>query len=69
MIQDFLKENLTNKNKLGFFLLCALLLLAIAISSIPTIQQVSSRVGDRELPIYCVETDKKQIALSFDAAW
>lgn len=29
----------------------------------------SNRVGDRELPIYCVETDKKQVALSFDAAW
>ena len=23
----------------------------------------------RELPIYCVETPKKQVALSFDAAW
>lgn len=23
----------------------------------------------RQLPIYCVETDKKQIAISFDAAW
>lgn len=25
--------------------------------------------GERKLPIYCVETDKKQIAISFDAAW
>ena len=25
--------------------------------------------GKRLLPIYCVETDKKQIAISFDAAW
>lgn len=25
--------------------------------------------GDRKLPIYCVETDKKQVAISFDAAW
>ena len=24
---------------------------------------------DRKLPIYCVETEKKQIAISFDAAW
>lgn len=29
----------------------------------------NNRVGDRELPIYCVETDRKQVALSFDAAW
>lgn len=25
--------------------------------------------SDRLLPIYCVESDKKQIAISFDAAW
>ena len=25
--------------------------------------------NERLLPIYCVETDKKQIAISFDAAW
>ena len=25
--------------------------------------------SNRKLPIYCVETEKKQIALSFDAAW
>ncbi len=25
--------------------------------------------SERKLPIYCVETDKKQIAISFDAAW
>lgn len=29
----------------------------------------TSTVGDRELPIYCVETDEKKIALTFDAAW
>jgi peptidoglycan/xylan/chitin deacetylase (PgdA/CDA1 family) len=25
--------------------------------------------SERLLPIYCVETDKKQVAISFDAAW
>ena len=30
---------------------------------------VSSTYGDRELPIYSVETDEKKIAISFDAAW
>ena len=25
--------------------------------------------SNRLLPIYCVETDKKQVAISFDAAW
>lgn len=30
---------------------------------------VSSSVDGRELPIYCVDTPEKKIALSFDAAW
>lgn len=30
---------------------------------------VSSTAGDSGLPIYSVDTDKKQVALSFDAAW
>lgn len=25
--------------------------------------------NERKLPIYCVETDKKQVSVSFDAAW
>lgn len=29
----------------------------------------SSSVNGRELPIYCVQTDQKKVALSFDAAW
>ena len=29
----------------------------------------SATVGDRELPIYCVDTTEKKVALSFDAAW
>lgn len=46
----------------------ALLILAGLVGvqhGIPT----SSTVGDRELPIYCVETDEPKIALTFDAAW
>lgn len=31
--------------------------------------QASNTVGGRELPIYCVETEEKKIALTFDAAW
>lgn len=30
---------------------------------------VSSTSGERQLPVYCVQTDKKQAALTFDAAW
>jgi len=31
--------------------------------------EVSSTYGNRELPIYCVETEEKKVAISFDAAW
>lgn len=30
---------------------------------------VSSSYGDRELPIYSVDTEEKKISISFDAAW
>ena len=30
---------------------------------------VWSETQEEKLPIYCVDTDKKQIALTFDTAW
>lgn len=30
---------------------------------------VSSGIHNREIPIYCVDTEEKKVALSFDAAW
>ncbi|MDD3570193.1 MAG: hypothetical protein PHY44_03730 [Lachnospiraceae bacterium] len=37
----------------------------------PTAKTVFSAFAatERKLPIYCVETEKKQVAISFDAAW
>lgn len=53
--------------------LSVLLVLAIALVGsykyIGGYVTVSSNVNGRELPIYCVETDEKKVALSFDAAW
>lgn len=45
------------------------LLLALSALTIPAVVSVSTTVGSRELPIYSVETDHPQIALTFDAAW
>lgn len=45
------------------------LLLLCAITCIPKVLPASSSFGERELPIYCVETEKPRISLSFDAAW
>ena len=30
---------------------------------------LTTTANAKRLPIYCTETDKKQIAISFDAAW
>ena len=47
------------------FGICATLAVVVAI-----ISSMSAHANsDRLLPIYCVETDKKQVAISFDAAW
>ena len=50
------------------FLLTTVALLQGIVKVLPESITVSSSVNGRELPIYCVETDNKQIALSFDAA-
>ena len=48
-------------------MLCIALVAALAVAGISS--AVTFAQGERKLPIYCVETDKKQIAISFDAAW
>ena len=45
------------------------LLFLSAAAYLPDIISVSSTPGGLELPIYCVETEKPQVAISFDAAW
>ena len=45
--------------------ICIVLTLTVAIISSTSAFADNNRL----LPIYCVETEKKQIAISFDAAW
>ena len=52
----------------GFWLL-VLTLVSTTSLYLPTEITVSNNTTKRELPIYCVETEKPQVALSFDAAW
>lgn len=52
---------------IGFCLLIGAATAAIAITS--TVKAVQTASTPREIPIYYVETDKKQVAISFDAAW
>ncbi len=55
--------------KCGFFWF-TLLMITVAIGmKYSDSVTVSSSVDGRELPIYCVGTDEKKVALTFDAAW
>ena len=47
------------------FAICIILSLIIGTVTTKTVLAKT----DRKLPIYCVDTDKKRIAISFDAAW
>ena len=51
------------------FLLAAFAVLRGALVVTGRSMTVSNSVNGRELPIYCVQTEEKKIALSFDAAW
>ena len=49
-------------------LMLSLTLIVAALVGIVASASVFAR-NEKKLPIYCVETEKKQIAISFDAAW
>ena len=53
----------------GIFTCVAAIALIGSYRYISGIVKVSSNVNGKELPIYCVQTDEKKVALSFDAAW
>ena len=67
--ETFVKNVILQTAKSAAFLLAAVALIQGVVRFLPDSITVSSSVGGRELPIYCVETEKKQVALSFDAAW
>lgn len=66
------------RKKIAWFIKCGLTVL-VTILAIAAVVQAGKvivatagggrLINEKELPIYCVETDKPQVALSFDAAW
>ena len=48
-------------------IIASCLVVALTLSIIGATQTFAQ--SNRKLPIYCVETEKKQVAISFDAAW
>ncbi|MEZ3433958.1 MAG: polysaccharide deacetylase family protein [Lachnospiraceae bacterium] len=53
----------------GILILTLMIALAGSYKYVSGYVTVSSNVNGRELPIYCVDTKEKKVALSFDAAW
>lgn len=67
--EEYAKQRAILGIKYGVFALVAFALLRGVLVTAAGSITVSSSVDGRELPIYCVDTPEKKIALSFDAAW
>lgn len=66
------KENLKLFLKTGLAILTCIIVLVSAIVYLPRFLPTGAGVQNvqaKKLPIYCVKTDEKKIAISFDAAW
>ncbi len=61
--------NLTLFTKIGIIVLSMIAIIGLGIKTLPNAVTVSSTGSKRDLPIYCVDTKEKKVALSFDAAW
>ena len=62
------KESMNTFIKIGCACCCLCLVIWAAMAIFfPSVN--TSVSGERKIPIYCVNTDKPQVALSFDAAW
>lgn len=69
-IWDYLIYEIREKKLKGkITAMAAALLVLTGALGIKQAAATSSTVGSRELPIYCVETPEKKVALTFDAAW
>ena len=66
---EFRQEIILHAVMSAAFILATVALIQGIVKVLPDSITVSNTVNGRELPIYCVQTEKPQIALSFDAAW
>ena len=66
---EFRRDVISHVVMSAAFILATVALIQGIVKVLPDSVTVSNTVNGRELPIYCVQTEKPQIALSFDAAW
>ena len=71
MKKNWNKDSFLLFAKVGAIICTSLAILSLSLKAYPeTAETLSASIaGKKELPIYCVEKDKPQISLSFDAAW
>lgn len=66
---DQIQSNGTLFVKIGIVVLSMIVMIGLGIKIFPNAITVSNTGSRRDLPIYCVDTEEKKVALSFDAAW
>ena len=64
-----MKTYIVGKKEAVIASLCTVAVLTLAILLPHGVRSVTAAAVERKIPIYSVETDKKQIAITFDAAW
>ena len=62
-------EHFMKKRNTCICLILVVVIVAFSVKYMPVSLRVSSNVNGRELPVYSVETEKKQVSLTFDCAW
>lgn len=67
--EEYYKQNAILSMKYGVLALAAFAVLRGVLTVTGENVTVSNSVNGRQLPIYCVDTAEKKIALTFDAAW
>ena len=68
-IEKYTQSDHSTSIKFAFLIFTFCVIVVGAANYLPKLVSVSSSVNGRDLPIYCVQTQKPQIALTFDAAW
>lgn len=63
-----MKVFITNKKRI-IFMLCLIIVVIAAVVGVAYCETAETFKKTNNLPIYAVQTEKKQVAISFDAAW
>ena len=63
------KQEISRFMKSTLLALSGVFLVVAGFYYLPDTVATMSFAGDKKLPIYCVDTEEKKVALSFDAAW